>query len=579
MKKAPIVHVSMGAATAVALALLTVAPAARADYPIASHRYLADPGSLVLNGRVYLYNSNDDDNPVEGGYEMKSIVCVSSADLKNWTDHGVVFSVPAGASWAGDSWAPQPIERDGTVFMYFGNSGSGVGVASSKDPTGGFKDAKGSVLVNGSTPGASGTDSWLFDPGALIDSDGQAYLAFGGNGETNARIIKLGSDLASVSGSATQLAPKGFYEASFLFKRNDTYYLAYSTNPANGLRIDYLTSKSPMSGYTYGGVIADQPPQNNDNNHASEFVLGGKWYHAYHNRFVAKQAGISATYKRNLALEALDFNEDGSIKQVTYTTDGVAQVGTLNPYARVEAETMNAQSGIETETCTEGGMDVTEIGAGDWIKLRGVDFGTGAKSFSARVASTGAGGSIELHLDKPDGTLVGTCSVAATGGVQTWGTTTCDVSGASGVKDLVLSFKGATFNLNYWQFTSIDGVVDPGVGGAAGAGGGGGMANVGGGAAAGSGGLATQAGSTAVGGAGGEVHSGGASGNGDNRGGVSSAGAGSSAVAGSGATGKTDPAASNGCSCRAVGGPLSPHARLALLAAMLLTFRARRRAR
>ena len=119
----------------------------------------------------------------------------------------IVFSVPANASWANNSWAPQPIERNGTIFLYFGNSGSGVGVASSKDPTGGFKDAKGSYLVNGSTPGASGTDSWLFDPGALIDDDGQAYLSYGGNGVSNARIIKLGADLASVSGSAAQLSP------------------------------------------------------------------------------------------------------------------------------------------------------------------------------------------------------------------------------------------------------------------------------------------------------------------------------------------------------------------------------------
>ena len=64
-----------------------------ADYPIVSHRYLADPASMVYDGRVYLYCSNDDENPPteNGGYQMTSIVCVSSSDLKNWTDHGIVF--------------------------------------------------------------------------------------------------------------------------------------------------------------------------------------------------------------------------------------------------------------------------------------------------------------------------------------------------------------------------------------------------------------------------------------------------------------------------------------------------------
>ena len=514
---------------AVVLLSVLISSRASADYPVMSHRYLADPGSLVYNGQVYLYNSNDDDNAVGGGYTMHSAVCVSSSDMKNWTDHGVVFQVPADASWAQNSWAPQPIQRDGTIYLYFGNSGSGVGVASSTDPAGVFKDAKGSYLVDGSTPGASGSNSWLFDPGALIDDDGQAYLSFGGNGMTNARIIKLGTDLKSVSGSAAALAPNGFFEASFLFKRNSIYYFAYSTDSANGLRIDYMTSSSPMSGYTYRGTVAGQPPVNNNNNHASEFLFNGQWYHAYHNRYVSTQAGISTTYKRNLGIEVLNFNTDGTIKQVTYTTDGVPQVGTLDPYVRVEAETMNAQSGIETETCSEGGMDVTQISNGDWTRVRGVNFGTaGAKTFSARVASTSSGGSIELHLGSLTGTLVGTCSVPSTGGAQTWMTTTCNVSGATGVADLYFKFTGSgtsLFNFDYWQFTGGDGGAGgsggaPGAGGAQGTGGSSGRGGVGGsgtggvaatGGVTGTGGIAGTGGST---GTGGTVATGGATGTG-----------------------------------------------------------------
>ena len=82
------------------LLLAGLGQSAFADYPIASHRFLADPGAMVHDGRVYLYCSNDDDNPPdEEGYRMTSIVCVSSSDLKNWTDHGVVFEVPRDASW------------------------------------------------------------------------------------------------------------------------------------------------------------------------------------------------------------------------------------------------------------------------------------------------------------------------------------------------------------------------------------------------------------------------------------------------------------------------------------------------
>ena len=50
-------------------ALLISSTLLRADYPIASHRYLADPSILVTQDRVYVYCSNDDESPVEGGLQ------------------------------------------------------------------------------------------------------------------------------------------------------------------------------------------------------------------------------------------------------------------------------------------------------------------------------------------------------------------------------------------------------------------------------------------------------------------------------------------------------------------------------
>jgi arabinoxylan arabinofuranohydrolase len=614
------------AAPTAVLALLTallVARPARADYPIASHRYLADPGALVHNGRVYLYNSNDDDNPEAGGYEMKSFVCVSSADLKNWTDHGEVLRVPADASWAGYAWAPYAVERNGKIFLYFGNNANGIGVASSTTPTGRFKDAKGSALIDSRTPGASGNSSWLFDPGGIVDDDGQAYIYFGGNGMTNARVIKINADMISVSGSAIGLSPPNFFEASFMHKRNGIYYFSYSTNSSAGLRIDYMTSNSPTSGFTYKGTIGPQPPSNGNNNHASEFEFGGNWYHAYHNRYVAMQAGISPTYRRSLGLERFTYNADGTIVPVTYTMDGLTQLAPLNPYERVEAETFNAQNGIETEVCSAGGMDVTQISNGDWVKLRGVDFGVaGAKTFQARVASSGAGGSIELRLGSATGTLVGTCTVPGTGGAQSWSTVMCDVTGATGVKDLTLKFTGGNgqlFNFDYWQFTGGDGGAGGAGGGTGTAGAGGSVAGAGGagarggaggisggaagasgrGGVSGSAGLAGAsgpggggAGGAGIAGAGGPAGAGvagsgpaGASGGGTAGAGVGLGGSAGSAVAGSagqgapagGAPGTDDGAA--GCSCTTTGGPGQGLGGLLLLALAAVGRRRRRQGR
>ena len=100
-------------------------------------------------------------------------------------------------------------------------------------------------------------------------------------------------------------------------------------------------------------------------------------------------------------------------------------------------------------------MNVGWIDNGDWIKVKGVGFGAGATSFTARVASAAAGGRIEVRLDGASGAVAGTCTVPGTGGWQTWTTVSCAVTGATGTRDLYLRFAGGTgslFNLNWWQF-------------------------------------------------------------------------------------------------------------------------------
>jgi arabinoxylan arabinofuranohydrolase len=89
-----------------------------------------------------------------------------------------------------------------------------------------------------------------------------------------------------------------------------------------------------------------------------------------------------------------------------------------------------------------------------------VEFGTGAVSFAARVASAGSGGNIELYLDSMTSSAIGSCAVKGTGGAQTWTTvSTGAIAGATGVHDLFLKFTGGSgdlFNVNWWQFSPKD---------------------------------------------------------------------------------------------------------------------------
>ncbi|HEY8463108.1 MAG TPA: carbohydrate-binding protein [Bacillota bacterium] len=434
-----------------------------ADYPIFYQRYTADPSGLEANGRLYLYCSHDVYDPNRPGYIMNDITCISTDDLKNWTDHGEVFKA---SGWASLAWAPSVVYKNNKYYMYFGNGGSGIGVAVSDSPTGPFKDPLGKALITNSTPGVNPpSDFWCFDPCAFVDDDGQAYLYFGGNGEGNTRVIRLNSDMISINGSASQIVAPRFFEASWMHKYNGKYYFSYSTDFSRGAAtINYMMSNSPTSGFVDKGTVLANPPYNeSNNNHHAIFSYKGNWYIAYHNRSLAitngAPSGDARTYQRNVCIDRLYYNADGTMKEVEITTDGLTQLKYVNPYITNEAETMARCFGIQTESCSEGGRNVGYIENGDWILVKGVDFGSGATSFEARVASATNGGNIELRLGSPTGKLIGTCAVSGTGGWQSWVTKSCNVSGATGVQDLYFKFTGGSgylFSFNSWKFSSND---------------------------------------------------------------------------------------------------------------------------
>jgi hypothetical protein len=118
----------------------------------------------------------------------------------------------------------------------------------------------------------------------------------------------------------------------------------------------------------------------------------------------------------------------------------------------------DSSGGVQTESCSEGSMDLGNISDGSYAVYKSLSL-TGAGTFVARVASAGAGGLVEVHLDSPAGTLLGTCSVPITGDWQTWTTQTCPVSAATGTHDLYLVFRSAAdggggflFNLQWFAF-------------------------------------------------------------------------------------------------------------------------------
>jgi hypothetical protein len=80
---------------------------------------------------------------------------------------------------------------------------------------------------------------------------------------------------------------------------------------------------------------------------------------------------------------------------------------------------------------------------------------TGVTTFAARVASAGAGGTIQIRLGSPTGTLIGTCTVPVTGGWQTWVTETCPITATTGFQNIYLVYAGGSgglFNVEWFSF-------------------------------------------------------------------------------------------------------------------------------
>jgi len=82
------------------------------------------------------------------------------------------------------------------------------------------------------------------------------------------------------------------------------------------------------------------------------------------------------------------------------------------------------------------------IQPGDWAAYKYVDFGSGVNHFTAQAGSLFEGGQIEIHLDQPDGPLVGTCVVPRTGSWQLWQTVSCPIQKTLGVHVVYLVFRG-----------------------------------------------------------------------------------------------------------------------------------------
>ncbi len=133
--------------------------------------------------------------------------------------------------------------------------------------------------------------------------------------------------------------------------------------------------------------------------------------------------------------------------RVAFTNSAISYAVTF-PTA---AANYNTMSGVVIEPCAEGGQNLGGIESGDWSAYNNVNL-TSVNTFVVRAASASAGGNIEVHLDSPSGTLVGTCMVSGTGGGQSYLNSYCNITAASGTHTVYLVYTGGAGSLFKVQF-------------------------------------------------------------------------------------------------------------------------------
>lgn len=327
------------------------APAAAAEpsrfltEPLVRDIFTADPSAHVFNGRVFIYPSHDFEAGVPADdlgshfamrdYHVFSLPAIG-ADM---TDHGVVLDI-ANVPWAGrQMWAPDAAEKAGRYYFYFPAKDKQdvfrIGVAVGDNPAGPFTPQPSPIA-----------GSYSIDPAVFRDDDGAYYMYFGGiwggqlqrwaGGTYRSDDVYPADDQPALSPKIARLtdnmlefdeAPRDvvildengapltagdndrrFFEASWMHKREGTYYFSYSTGDTHF--IAYATGTSPYGPFTYRGRVLE--PVLGWTNHHSIVEIGGRWYLFYHDA----QISDGQTHLRNIKVTELTYRPDGSIETI-----------------------------------------------------------------------------------------------------------------------------------------------------------------------------------------------------------------------------------------------------------------------
>lgn len=290
--------------------------------------YYADPEVMYSQqtDKYYIYPTSDGFMGW-GGYYFKTF---SSDNLVDWTDEGIILDLKKDVPWAGrNAWAPCIIEKkenDGYKYYYYFTGAQKIGVAVSDKPTGPFIDSGKPLIASRPKGIKSGQE---IDPDVFNDPKTGKIFLYWGNGYL--AVAELDKDMISIKENTIKvMTPDNtFREGVEVFYRKGIYYFMWSEDDtrSENYRVRYAISDSPTGKLHIpkDNLILMKDPEKGIYGTGHNSVLQkpdtDEWYIVYHrfNRPNGIKMGDAAGFHREVCIDKLDFNNDGTIKKVIPT--------------------------------------------------------------------------------------------------------------------------------------------------------------------------------------------------------------------------------------------------------------------
>jgi hypothetical protein len=289
--------------------------------------YSADPAPVVVGDTLYILAGRDEAAPGQNDFIMNEWQLFATKDVasKEWLHYPNILRPETVFAWSkpGHAYAGQIVQGDDKRFYLYAPVQEGkrehadpfvIGVAVADSPLGPWKDAHpAGPIVSQSLPEPNRIQN--IDPTVMVDKAGRVYMYWGTFGQL--RGVELDRDMVTPKGpvvSVNNLA--GYFEAPWLFRRGNTYYMVYADNQAGPdspctpaayhACIAYGTADSPLGPWTYRGVILD--PVSSTTSHPGVIEFKGQWYFIYH----TADAKGGDHFRRSVAIDKVEWDDSVS---------------------------------------------------------------------------------------------------------------------------------------------------------------------------------------------------------------------------------------------------------------------------